>query len=731
MEGTGAVLRWAQFVIDRRWIVLIGVTAITLAAGIWGSGVLNNLSQGGYNDPGSECVQVGELLKQDFGAQAPDVVVIYRAPADKSIDDIGDKVTAALSAIDSNLLARDSQTYWNSQVPQKNFLRSRDGKVALGLVYFKGNDSERIRTYNELVDRFGVPGVDTELSGFAPVAGEVNRIGRNDMKIAELISIPATLVLLLLIFGSLVGAVLPVAVGGLAIAGALAALRLISMVSEVSILAINTVTLLGLGLAIDYGLFIVSRFREELAAGRTPAEAVERTMVTAGRTVAFSGLLLVCAFSGLLVFPQAILKSLGFGAMSGVAIAAIGSLTVLPAALAIVGHRIDKFSWRKGAFERGQARAERFWGGVATRVMRRPVLIVGAIMIGFGLLLVPLQHVEFGDADQTVLPKDNQARETVEMLAQQFPNSASGAMMVVRGSEGRPPTQQEIALLTKEINSVDGVVDPLTMSLGAKGDYVVLHAALTSPDLSRQSVDTMKELKKIAVPPGVTVQFGGLTAQSMDGVASTLSWLPVMVAIMITATLILLLIAFRSVMLPVKAVAMAALSLGGTVGALTWIFHDGHLGFLLGVSPSLMPAGIVVLLIAIVFGLSTDYEVFLLSRMTEARAAGASTEDAVRIGIGKTGRVVTAAATLLIVVTGAFSLSSISMMRFIGVGMIIALVLDATVVRMLLVPALVKLMGDVNWWAPEFLAKRPVDFDTASVDVGAVQGDVRKETALV
>ena len=688
---------WAETLLRNRWRVLLVAVALMLVAGAWGGSVMQRLSSAGYSDPGSEAVQVQNLLEQHFGPQTPDVVALYTAPDGKTLDDIGPAVEHAISGIDPSLLAKPIQTYWNAPPLARSMLKSADGRTALAVVFAAGDDDRRLHSYDEIRDGLEVPGVHVQLTGYSALANQINGQSQDDLIRAETLSLPITLLVLVLIFGGVVAAALPVFVGGLAILGSMASLRLITEFTQVNTFAVNVASLLGLGLAIDYGLFIVSRYREELGAGATVPDAIRRTMTTAGRTVGFSALLLVCAFSGTLVFPQAMLKSLGFGAMSAVAVAALLSLTVLPAALALLGHRIGMWSWRKGAFERGEARAQRLWGRITGAVMKRPAAVALVIATVLIALATPLLGVKFGDVDARALPAGNPGRVAVEQLTKDFPAANSGVSVVVKGKSGAP-SSDAVAAVRSSVAAVPGVRQE--RQAGAADNFVLLHASLTAGDRSPAAMDVVAALRHIPAPTGTEVLLGGFTADTADGVSAILHWLPVMLAIMTAATLALMFIAFRSVVLPIKAVLMAFLSLGATFGVLTWIFYDGHLAGLFQISQGPLPAGMVVLVISVIFGLSTDYEVFLISRMVEAHRTGATTEQAVRTGAMKTGRVVTAAATLLITVTAAFTLSGLTPMRFIGIGMIVALLIDATLVRMMLVPALVKLMGKANWWSP-------------------------------
>ncbi|WP_280269777.1 MMPL family transporter [Nocardia wallacei] len=685
---------WVRAVAARPRLVLAVAIGFALLCGLFGADLPSRVSAAGFTDPGSESALVDRVAEERLGPQNPDVIAVYTVPEGRTLADLGAQVQQAVDRIDPGLLAHRVETYWNNAPPRQGFLRSADGRQALAVVFAAGDDNQRIAAYPDIAAALRVPGVETRFSGFSALAAEISDQSRHDLVLAESVSLPVTLAILVLVFGGVVAAGLPVLVGALAMLGSLGAVGMMARVTEVSVFAMNIASLLALGLAIDYGLFVVSRFREELADGRAVPDAVARTMATAGRTVAFSALLLVCAFAGTFVFPQAVLRSLGFGAIAAVVLAALLSLTVLPAALLLLGRRIGKWSWRADAFARGERRAARIWGRVVDAVLKRPGAVALAITALLVALALPLTGARLGDIDHTALPAGNAMRATVEELAADFPAASSGATVLVRGDDAY--RHATLTALTREIGDVPGVHQ--VQELGRSPDGVILHAALDVPDRSQPATDIVAAIRGLPVPEGISLQVGGQSAANVDSVRAIESRMPLMIAVMVAATLILLLVAFRSALLPVKAVAMAFVSLAATFGVLTWIFYQGHLAGVLQVSVGPLSAGMMVLIIAVVFGLSTDYEVFLLSRMAEAQQAGADTAAAVRTGIVKTARVITAAATLLVVITGAFTLSPLTPMRFLGLGMIIALVIDATLVRMLLVPALVKLMGPANWW---------------------------------
>ncbi|MFD4675651.1 MMPL family transporter [Lentzea sp. NPDC058450] len=687
--------KWGTLAYKRRWVVMVATLALTVMGGVWGLGVFERLNEGGFGDPTSESIRANKLVEDTFGRQGGDIVVIYTAPTGSTIDspDVREKAEKALAGLPTDKV-KTVVSYWS--LPQPNPFGTADKSKALVAITLQASDSNtQLKDYAAISDQLVIDGVQALTAGQIPIQKAIAEMSGSDLVRAETVSMPLVLLLLVIVFGGLIAASLPVIVGMLSIMGALGLLHAISLGTDVNSFAINVATLLGLGMAIDYGLFIVGRFREELAAGRTPEQAVQRTVGSAGRTVVFSATLLITALAGLLLFPQAFLKSLGYGGMSAVVVAAVVSLTLLPALLGILGHRVDKFSmpWRKR-----MARSEHGsgWARLGTRVMKRPGLFaipIVAVLLALGL---PFLHVKFGEVTEKVLPVGNESRVAVETLNKDFPELAkTGIDIAISGN----PSPEAVQSYVQRVSDVPGV-DTAEAALEPKDGKWLVSASLTGESLSDASKQAVLDVRKLAGPQGATVLVGGPTAVNVDSLDAISDRLPWMALLFFAATFILMFLAFGSVLLPIKAIVMSALSLSATFGVLVWIFQDGHLASLFGVTPSPLDSGIVVLMVAVILGLSTDYEVFLLSRMVEARSKGASNEEAVRVGLAKTGRVITAAAILLIVVTGAFAFSQVAMMRFVGVGMILALALDATIVRMLLVPAVLKLMGDAAWWAP-------------------------------
>jgi len=697
---------WAHIVLVRPRLVAVVAVLIALLSGLWGLGVLDRLNLAGSTDPDSESVQVDRLIEAGVGRQTPDMVAIYSIPAGRTLEDIRPQVLDRFNAVSSHVLSRPIQSYWTTPDPIRQALVSADRTKALAVLSLRGGDGDRLKAYMKLTQELAVPGIRTQYTGFSAVTDAINTESKRDVMRAESVAVPLTLVLLLMIFGSLVAASVPVVIGGLTILGSLGALRLISSFTDVSAFALNVATVLGLGLAIDYGLFLVSRFREELSNGSSPVEAARLTVVTAGRTVAFSTLLMTCGFAGVLAAPIAVLRSVGFGAIAAVVIAALLSLTAVPAVLAILGHRINALPVGRGAVPLSEARTTRFWSTVADWVMQRAV-IVAAVVVGVLLVLAgPLLGVKPGQVDIGGLPTDSPVRIAQSTLTSEFPNATNGATLMVRSANGVPPSQEAVNKVISATQRSDGVRFVLVQARAK--DFVLLHVGLSAPDFTTAARNAAKALRHVSGPPGPIVLVGGENASGADTDTATKRAIPLMLAVMFSTTLLIMMVAFRSIVLPFKAVAMAMLSLAATVGILLWVFQDGHGAGFFGAHADLLPLPSLIVVIGAVFGLSTDYELFLMSRMTEARRQGATTEEAVRVGVSRTGRVITAAAALMIIVTAALGSSGVSVIKIIGIGMALAIFIDATVVRMLLVPALVKLMGRANWWLPHLPLRQRV-----------------------
>jgi trehalose monomycolate/heme transporter len=500
-----------------------------------------------------------------------------------------------------------------------------------------------------------------------------------------------------------VAASLPLVIGGVAILGSFTALRLLTYGTDVSIFAVNITIFMGLGLAIDYGLFMVSRFREELRGAGDGPDAVERalarTMATAGRTVAVSGVTVAISVAGLLLFPLLFLRSMGFGGVATVVVDMVAALTIMPALLAVLGPKVNALSLRRRRADRagrdgGEGGA---WFRVAQSVMRRPVAYVAGTIVLLLALGLPFLHITWGGVDAKVLPKGTEARVAAEVLDGRFPGNTTNPIQVVVSGRALPPA--ELASYVDRLRQVPGVTG--ADITGVRPGTARVSLRYGGAPISTQARSTVGRLRAVPSPSGTRAYVGGRSAEMTDQLNSlgqTLPWLALVVG---AATFVLLFLAFGSVVLPIKAMAMNALSLSAMFGAVVWIFQDGHLSGLLdftatGAIDPAMP----ILMLALVFGLSMDYEVFLLSRVREQYDATGDNRVAIAQGLQRTGGLITSAALLLIVVIGAFSTSGITFIKMTGIGMVIAIAVDATIVRGLLVPATMRLLGHANWWAP-------------------------------
>ena len=523
------------------------------------------------------------------------------------------------------------------------------------------------------------------------IDGEVT----SNIATAEGISLPVLLILLVLIFGSLVAASLPVMIGGLAILGSFTVLRLLTLVTPVSIYSVNITTIMGLGLGIDYGLFMVTRFREELHRQPTVREAVARTVATAGRTVVVSGVTVGLALTSLTLFPVVFLRSMGYGGVATVAVDVIAAVTVLPATLAVLGHRVNALRVRKNV-GKAPATEQGGWYRFAHSVMRRPIVYASLIVVALLALGAPFLRISWGGVDARVLPASSTVRPVSQELTSEFPtNSTAPIEAVLTGVTSK----SALASYMHKIDAVPGVTG--VRVTGVTGSTVRLDAGYRPQSDSPAGRRIVSSIRNIPPPPHSAVLVGGATAQLVDLLSSLGATLPWMVLLTCLATFVLLFLAFGSVVLPVKAIVMNVLSLSATFGVIVWIFQWGHLsGPLRFTATGTIDPTMPILLVAIIFGLSMDYEVFLLSRIRELYDETGDNTAAVAGGLQRTGGLITSLAFLLVIVVGLFSASGISFLKLLGVGMIVALVVDATVVRVMLVPATMRLLGRANWWSP-------------------------------
>jgi trehalose monomycolate/heme transporter len=707
---------WGATVVRMRWAVLGAGLALVVLGATWGTGVLGSLTGGGFDDPASESSRAQQRITAELGEQGADVLVLYSS--DTTMVDqpaVRVPVTATLARLrERPEVARVTDWYQSGSAA----LLATDRRATYALVQLRASGEDgKTAAFVRLRPDLEAPGVRTEIGGNVPFLVTANTQTTEDITRAETLSLPILLVLLILIFGGLVAAATPLLIGGLAILGALVAVRLLHLVTDVSVFAVNVITLIGLGMAIDYALFVVSRFREELAAGRDTPAAIARVMNTAGRTVLISGLTIALALASLLIFPQVFLRSMGLGGVAAVLVAMLAALTVLPALLAVLGPRIDALRvplpgrWRArptraaatGAVAGGAAPvgvAGGGWARLARSVMRRPLPYLVGVVVVLAVLAAPFLRITFGGFDERVLPADAQPRIVAERIGAEFPGGTIAPIAVLVSGVPVESAQR----FADQVGRVPGVTGVRVSA--NRGEHTLLSVTYRGEPTDDTAQQAVRDLRQLPDPAGGEVLVGGRPAADADLLHSLGTRLPWMALIMAAATLVLLFLAFGSVVLPIKAVVMNLVSIGASFGVVVWIFQDGHLASWLGFTPTgfIEPSN-PILMLAVLFGLATDYEVFLLSRVREEWDRTGNNTAAVAAGLQHTGRIITAAALLLVVVVAGFATGGTTFIKLIGVGMIVAIVVDATLVRALLVPATMRLLGRWNWWAPAPLAR--------------------------
>ena len=705
---------WGRLVYRRRRLVLVIALIVVAFAAAWGTGVFGKLqSSGGFTPPNSQSQQSSNLATAAFGRDSGDVVVLYssptmsvRSPAFRAA------VTHTLAGLPASRV-ESTATYWSTGSPQ---FVSAGGRATYAVLELAGaSDGARQTSYNAIKSRLDAPGLRTEVGGLVPTNEAINKQVNSDIGRAEAFSLPVLLIVMLIIFGSLAAASLPLAIGGVAILGSFTALRLLTLATTVSIYSVNITTILGLGLGIDYGLFMVSRFREELHRQETVQDAVARTVATAGRTVAASGITVAMALASLMLFPEDFLRSMGYGGVATVLVDMLAALTVMPALLAVFGRNVNAFRIRRAVRRAPTAEGSGTWYRIASSVMRRPVLYAVPIVVVLLALGSPFLRVTWGGADATDLPASSQPRLVTETLNRDFPgNPTSPIESVVQFAgpvAGSPARTRALAGYVGRLDRVPGVI--AAQVTGVHGDIARVDMRYGPNPYSPQARAIVAQVRDVPPPikgegavGGARAYVGGQSAQLVDELSSLGSVLPWMALVVALATFVLLFLAFGSVVLPVKAIVMNAASLSAMYGVVVWIFQEGHLSGLLQFTPNgTIEPTMPILMFAIMFGLSMDYEVFLLSRIRERYDVTGDNTAAVASGLQRTGGLITSLALLLVIVVGAFSASGVTFIKLLGVGMIVALVLDATVVRVLLVPAVMRLLGPANWWAPKPLRR--------------------------
>jgi putative drug exporter of the RND superfamily len=735
--------RLARAIIRRRRLVLI-VTAVAFPlAALFGGPVAAHLSAGGFSDPGAQSTRAAARLNTTFNAGQPNFFLLVTAKAGT----VDSPDVAARGAQLTQELARQphiqgAASYWSlNQAPP---LRGKDGKQALVLARILGDD-DMVRDVAKVISpKFAQDdaAVSVAVGGAGEVFRQIETQSEKDLKQAEGLTMPLTVIGLLIVFGSAVAAGLPLGVAAVAVVATYALLRVLASMTEVSIFALNLTTALGLGLAIDYSLFMVSRYREELAAGRDSDEAVVRTMHTAGRTVAFSAVTVAVSLGALLLFPLAFLRSFAYAGVGVVAMAGIGAVIVLPALLSLLGERVDKGRfWRK---REPKPLEEGFWYRRAQAVIRRPIPVAVVGVLVLLLLGVPFHRLAPGLSDDRVLPPHAPVRAVHDALRHNFASNEAAAISVVAaGAVDVAKDSAAVDAYASTLSRVPGVarVD------GVTGYYINGFRALGANELSKRF--NAGGSTWLSVVPGVEpvspegealihrirattapfpVLVGGQSAELVDAKHSINSRLPWALLWIAVTTFVLLFLMVGSLLVPAKALALNMLSLSATFGALVWVFQDGHLASFLHFTPTgTISVVIPILLFCIAFGLSMDYEVFLLSRIKEEYDLTGDNDEAVAVGLERTGKIVTAAALLITLVFAAFATAKVSVVQVFGVGLALAVLVDAFIIRTALVPAFMRIAGRANWWAPRRLRRMHLRYGVWETEPMAILDRVEEQ----
>jgi len=679
-------------------IFVVYLIAVILAGGI-GSAVFGKLDSGGYSDPNSDSAKAFTYLTDVFKVKDPAVVLVVETKDGITNPTAIASATKLENQIKTETGVDSTLSYWSAGGAPS--LKSTDGKSAFLFIYSDDVVWDNVQSLGkEIQAKYDgkFENLTVYASGTGVFAHAINTKISEDLKLSESISIPLTFILLIFVFGGLVASAMPLLVGVSAILGSFLVIYLLTFVTGVSIFALNLITGLGLGLGIDYALLIVNRFREELHAGRSVDESIKRTVDTAGKTVFYSGLTIVITLAALTLFPQMFLKSFGYAGVTVVVMAVLGALVALPALLAILGTRIDKLVVRKSSIT---PKEDGRWAQTARFVMRRPVAVVMLSLIILTVLAAPIKNIVFSQVDSRVLPACNSAAFASKIISDRFPGQEGNPIEIIVPNGATMGTQ--INQYTTEIAQVPGIVRIGDSQVS--GDDVRVTAIHSMGPRTPAAEVLIKEIREIRAPEGTLI--GGVAADYADtqiGIAKTMPWALLWIAI---GVLILLFVFTGSIILPIKAIILNILSLSATLGVITWIFVDGHLKWLVGdftVTGS-VDTGSIILVAVVAFGLSMDYEVFLLSRIKEEHDAGRSNIESVATGLQRSARIITAAAGLLAIVFASFMLSGVTSIKMLGFGVAFAILLDASLVRALLVPALMRLFGERNWWAPKSMKR--------------------------
>lgn len=727
--------RLGGFFYRMRWSAIIVALVIVVGAAIYGSSVFRLLKSGGFTDPNSQSSQAQTLLNTKLGGASADVIILMSSETLHVTDPaFANAAKQVLTTVQARSEVASVASYFSTK--SASFV-SRDGHETFAVVQLKAQDEgTKESNYKKIQSLITSPTLQTQVGGTVPASLAINAQVSADLEHAEIITFPIVTILLFIVFGGLVAALLPLLIGGIAILGAFAVLHFLTNFTDISVFSINVVTMLGLGLAIDYALFIVTRFREELKPDESDvAGALRRTMATAGRTVAFSGLTVSTSLLGLLFFPEGFLRSMGIGAIAAILVVLAASLTILPVVLALLGRRVNALSIRQ--LFRRPVRANRdahgAWYRLSQGVMRWPVPVAVGVIAVLLLLGTPFLHITFSTTDIRVLPVNQSARVVSDKLSQDFAQQGNSQIVVAIRTPGNALLPANLANLDSYVHDIQHIagvrqveslvtvspalslaqyqqlyahpgVNPQLTAVAAQlanGNVTKVTVEMQSAEHSAATQDIVRQVRAMQAPGGLVALVDGTTPEQMDLLANLGATIPYALIVIAVAVFILLFLMTGSVVMPIKAMLLNILSLTATFGGLVWIFQDGHLQNLLNFqSLGSIDATQPVLIFAIAFGLSMDYEVFLLSRIKERFDETGNNREAIASGLQRTGWLITSAALLLAVVLGAFGGSKIISIQEIGIGLAIAVIIDATLVRMLLVPATMRLLGRWNWWAP-------------------------------
>jgi putative drug exporter of the RND superfamily len=721
----------ARFAIAAPRRIIAAALLVMVGAAIFGIPVSKSLSAGGLYDPTSESWQAAQLLSEKFGQGDMDLVIAVASEAGAESPAARVVGTDLVHQLQASPHVADVTSAWTAPPPAASTLISKDGKTGLIVAGITGGENGAQKHAKQLADQFvhDRDGVTVRASGDAMTRVQVNSQSEKDLLLMESIAMPLSFVVLVWVFGGVMAATLPLAVGGFAILTSMAVLRAITYATDVSIYALNLTVAMSLALAIDYTLLIVSRFRDELAEGEDRNRALVRTMATAGRTVLFSAMTVALSMMALMLFPMYFLKSFAYAGIAVVALAAIAAVIVTPAAIVLLGGRLDSLDARRLGRrllrrpEPARRPVEQMFFYRSTKFVMRHAIAIGLAIIALLLILgAPFLGIKWGFPDDRVLPASASARQVGDQVRSDFASdSATNVTVVIPDLAGVTPDELgRYAVQLSQVPHVSSVSAPggtfVTGSLvgppsaaAIKDGSAFITVGSTAPLFSEDSEIQLDRLHAVAGPGGQHVQMTGMAQISRDSCDAITSRLPAVLAVIAAITFVLLFLLTGSVVLPLKALLLNVLSLSATFGALVWIFQDGHLGAFGTTATGTLVATIPVLLFCIAFGLSMDYEVFLISRIREywliSGGPSARNDESVALGLSRTGRVVTAAALVMSISFAALIAAQVALMRMFGVGLTLAVLVDATLVRILLVPAFMRVLGRANWWAPKPMAR--------------------------